>query len=153
VQGLASDRIQTIVRARGENTLVSTRIEVALEEESMIMSARDFDSSGYSVPYRNIVENINRPPVRRNERETSRGFPGSRDRNSCKVFHNFRRGVGGNVTVEVGIAEYKMRCYATCGGLGQCDRDCKRRSKIWKASGSEGNEARVQKCSHPASRC
>jgi hypothetical protein len=125
VQGLASERIQTTVRARGEITLVSTRLEVALEVESMIMSARDFDSSGYgSVPYRNIVENINRPPVRRNERETSRGFPGSRDRNSCKVFHNFRRGVGGNVTVEVGSAEYKMRCHAMCGGLGHCDRDC-----------------------------
>jgi hypothetical protein len=105
VQGLASDRIRTIVRARGEATLLSTCIDVALEEESAILSARDRGSGGHSrVPYRN--------EVRRSDRESNRGYPGSRDRNSDKGY-NSGRGVG--------------RCYE-CGGSGHVARYCMERN-------------------------
>jgi hypothetical protein len=111
VQGLASDRIRTIVRARGEATLLSTCIDIALEEESAILSARDTGSSGHSsVPYRNVVEN--RTPVGRSDRESNRGYPGSRDRNSDKGY-NSGRGVG--------------RCYE-CGGSGHMARYCMKRN-------------------------
>jgi hypothetical protein len=59
---------------------------VCQEEELAIMSARDKGSSGYSsVPKRNKVENVTCPPVRRNDRESRRGFPGSRDRSGRLV--------------------------------------------------------------------
>jgi len=139
VQGLANERIQTIVRARGEATLLSTCVEVALEEESAILSVRDKSSNGHSsVPYRNVRENINRPPVRRSDRESSRGFPGSHDRNSSKGFSNSVSGVGGHVNVAVGSAEHKTRCYA-CGGLDHVARYCKKRNEGWKAKGNQGN--------------
>lgn len=38
VQGLTNDRIKTIVRAKGENKSISQIIEIALEEESAILS-------------------------------------------------------------------------------------------------------------------
>jgi hypothetical protein len=38
MQGLINERIQTIVRAKGEKELLSTYIDCALEEESAIMS-------------------------------------------------------------------------------------------------------------------
>jgi hypothetical protein len=105
VQGLTSDRFQTILRARGEATLLSTCIEIALEEKSAIMSVRDKGSSCYgNAPYRNIVENVNRLPDRRRDRESNRGLPGSRyERNSGKGFHNSGRGIGGDVNVAMGL--------------------------------------------------
>ena len=42
VQGLSNERIQTIVRSKGETALLSTCIDAALEEESAILSARGF---------------------------------------------------------------------------------------------------------------
>jgi hypothetical protein len=41
MQGLINERIQTIVRGKGENALLSTYIDCALEEESEIMSKRE----------------------------------------------------------------------------------------------------------------
>jgi hypothetical protein len=41
VQGLINERIQTIVRDKGEMTLLTTCIVCALEEESAIMSAKE----------------------------------------------------------------------------------------------------------------
>jgi hypothetical protein len=46
VQRLSNERIQTIVRSKGETALLSTCIDAALEEESAILSARE---SGFSV--------------------------------------------------------------------------------------------------------
>jgi hypothetical protein len=46
VQGLSNERIQTIVRSKGETVLLSTCIDAALEEESAILSARE---RGFSV--------------------------------------------------------------------------------------------------------
>jgi hypothetical protein len=41
IQGLSSDRIQTSVRSRSEQLLVSSAMELALEEESALLSAKD----------------------------------------------------------------------------------------------------------------
>lgn len=40
MQGLLNNRIQTIVRSRGEQ-LLSSAVELALEEESALLSARE----------------------------------------------------------------------------------------------------------------
>jgi hypothetical protein len=40
VQGLSNERIQTIVRAKGETALLSVCIDAAMEEESAILSAK-----------------------------------------------------------------------------------------------------------------
>jgi len=41
IQGLSNEGIQTIVRSRGESILLSQAIEVSLEEESAILSAKE----------------------------------------------------------------------------------------------------------------
>ena len=41
VQGLYNERIQTIVRSRGESILLSQAIEISLEEESAILSVKE----------------------------------------------------------------------------------------------------------------
>jgi len=46
VQGLSNERIQTIVRSKGETALLSACIDTTLEEESAILSARE---RGFSV--------------------------------------------------------------------------------------------------------
>jgi hypothetical protein len=40
IQGLCNERIQTIVRSRGESILLSQAIEISLEEESAILSVK-----------------------------------------------------------------------------------------------------------------
>jgi hypothetical protein len=41
IQGLYSERIQTIVRSRGDSILLSQAIEISLEEESAILSVKE----------------------------------------------------------------------------------------------------------------
>jgi len=41
IQGLYIERIQTIIRSRGESILLSQAIEISLEDESVILSARE----------------------------------------------------------------------------------------------------------------
>ena len=41
IQGLSNECIQTIVRSRGESILLSQAIELSLEEESAILSAKE----------------------------------------------------------------------------------------------------------------
>lgn len=48
IQGLHNDRIQTIVRSRGESILLTQTIEISLEEEGAILSVRE--KSGATVP-------------------------------------------------------------------------------------------------------
>jgi hypothetical protein len=47
VQGLSNDKIQTIVRSKGETALLSTCIDATLEEESALVSAREREGSQY----------------------------------------------------------------------------------------------------------
>jgi hypothetical protein len=42
VQGLHNERIQTIVRSRGESILLSQTVEISLEEESALFSKSSF---------------------------------------------------------------------------------------------------------------
>lgn len=46
VQGLNSERIQTIVRSRGESILLSQAVEISLEEEGAILSNREKSAAG-----------------------------------------------------------------------------------------------------------
>jgi len=50
IQGLSNERIQTIVRSRGESILLSQAIEVSLEEESAILSAKERSPSAANGP-------------------------------------------------------------------------------------------------------
>jgi hypothetical protein len=50
IQGLYKERIQTIVRSRGESILLSQVIEMSLEEESTILSVKERSPSGASGP-------------------------------------------------------------------------------------------------------
>jgi hypothetical protein len=50
IQGLCNERIQTFVRSRGESILLSQAIEISLEEESAILSAKERSSSAVSGP-------------------------------------------------------------------------------------------------------
>jgi hypothetical protein len=46
VQGLHNERIQTIVRSRGESILLSQAVEISLEEEGAILSIREKSGAG-----------------------------------------------------------------------------------------------------------
>jgi hypothetical protein len=46
VQGLQSERIQTIVRSRGESVLLSQAVEISLEEEGAILSLKEKPGAG-----------------------------------------------------------------------------------------------------------
>jgi hypothetical protein len=48
VQGLHNERIQTIVRSRGESILLSQAVEISLEEEVAISSMREKSTAGGS---------------------------------------------------------------------------------------------------------
>jgi len=50
IQGLFNERIQTIVRSRGESILLSQAIEISLEEESAILSMKERSPSTASGP-------------------------------------------------------------------------------------------------------
>ena len=60
IQGLSNDRIQTIVRSRGEKILLSTAIEIALEEESAILSQKERGSKGLMTGPKIRCENCNK---------------------------------------------------------------------------------------------
>jgi hypothetical protein len=169
VQGLSSERIQTIVRSKGETALLSTCIDAALEEESAILSARE---RGFSVP-RNY--NVFKGPGRVSTNVSSssacgreqvaivsgRG-PGFVARVESEGLLHPGRGVTGNVrdsgdgrsalrregtngrTRESGR---ELRCYA-CGNLGHVARACTvLDSNGWRRSASE-NGSRARDCSH-----
>jgi hypothetical protein len=46
IQGLHNERIQTIVRSRGESILLSQSVEISLEEEGAILSNREKSTAG-----------------------------------------------------------------------------------------------------------
>jgi len=50
IQGLSNERIQTIVRSRGESILLSQAFELSLEEECAILSAKERSPSAANVP-------------------------------------------------------------------------------------------------------
>jgi hypothetical protein len=50
IQGLSNERIQTTVRSRGESILLSQAIELSLEKECAILSAKERSSSAANGP-------------------------------------------------------------------------------------------------------
>ena len=50
IQGLNNERIQTIVRSRGESILLSQAVEISLEEEGAILSIREKSGAGWNTP-------------------------------------------------------------------------------------------------------
>lgn len=73
VQGLSNERIQTIVRSKGETAVLSTCIDAALEEESAILSARE---RGFAV--HKSFGNVFKGPARVST-QVSNGNYGSRE--------------------------------------------------------------------------
>jgi hypothetical protein len=145
VQGLSNERIQTIVRSKGETALLSTCIDAALEEESAILSARD---RGFSVQrgFGNIIRGPSRVSVQANDRGSSckeqvlRGSgrgPGFIARvESEGLLHPGRgvnvkdstrdsRGANRRESMSAGTrdAGKRIRCYA-CGDFGHVARAC-----------------------------
>ena len=90
VQGLSNERIQTIVRSKGETALLSTYIDTALEEESAILSARE---RGFSV--QRSFGNMFKGPIR-----VSVNSAGSSSKE--QVLRGSGRGLGFIARVETG---------------------------------------------------
>jgi hypothetical protein len=57
VQGLNNERVQTIVRAKGEAALLSECIDVVMEDESAILSAKEF-AAPQAMQERNIEDPV-----------------------------------------------------------------------------------------------
>lgn len=129
VQGLNNDRIQTIVRSRGENILLSTAIEISLEEESAILSVKERGAPS------GVTNN-----VARCQNCNKTGHVASR----CFLRRDSRP-ESRNVKAMTGV-----KCY-NCGRMGHFAKDCrcpKRDSNAdWKSGprGKDGQPAENRK--------
>lgn len=103
VQGLANDRIQTIVRSRGEKILLSTAIEISLEEESAILSAKERSGSSGTAHSVARCQNCNKT---------------GHTANKCFLRKDTRLEAR-NVKTIAGV-----KCF-NCGRLGHMARDCR----------------------------
>lgn len=130
IQGLANERIQTIVRSRGERLLLSTAVEIALEEESALLSAKD----------RGLIAHRSEGESRASYSPDS-GYRRPRYRANVIAEQDSRR---------------MIKCYA-CGSMGHYARDCRKSNNAWsqKQGGTrqaQGNGPRGQVSSQPGSR-
>lgn len=116
VQGLINDRIQTIVRSRGENILLSTAIEISLEEESAILSAKERSGPGGSTSSIVRCQNCNRT---------------GHATNKCFLRRDSRPETK-NVKAMSGI-----KCF-NCGRLGHMAKECKSPKREYRADWKSG---------------
>ena len=100
IQGLYNERIQTIVRSRGESILLSQAIEISLEEESAILSAKERSPSA-----------ANGPPLR-----CSKCNKLGHTANKCSSSDRF----------PVANVKAVLSCF-NCGREGHVAKDCRRR--------------------------
>jgi hypothetical protein len=150
VQGLINERVQTIVRAKGETALLSTCIDCALEEESAIMSAKERGFSAQKVnrglevagsmrgnPCVKMFKGSGRGSGFANRevnRENRPTHPGRGVRVDANRIANF------NAHVMTGSAATRVKCFS-CSEYGHVARDCKKRDKsAWRRRGNLGNE-------------
>jgi hypothetical protein len=161
IQGLHNERIQTIVRSRGESILLSQAIEISLEEESAILSMKERSHVG-----------ANGPPLRCNKCNkightanrclSSNSYPRpdvrtvGRDRSSVNTVSSCcdREGNDADILADV----QAMRCFscgcgnhiardcpqgrtcAKCGRRGHTAKVCRAQVKGWQRSGNDGRE-------------
>ena len=100
IQGLYNERIQTIVRSRGESILLSQAIEISLEEESAILSVKERSPA-----------TANGPPLRCNKCNKL-----GHTANRCSSFDRF----------PITNAKAVLSCF-NCGREGHIAKDCRRR--------------------------
>ncbi|PNF17536.1 hypothetical protein B7P43_G16427, partial [Cryptotermes secundus] len=101
VQGLVNERIQTIVRAKGESVALSVCIDAALEEESAILSVKE---RGFA------PQKFNKGP------EIAGRATGA----------DVRKGTGISMHVVTKATDAGIICYA-CGERGHIKRVCRKR--------------------------
>jgi len=122
IQGLFSERIQTIVRSRGESILLSQAIEISLEEESAILSVKERSPSGATGPplrcnkcnklghtanRRSIPERFPAPNVRAVMSCFNCGREGHIAKD-CRRKPMFKAGVGRDTRYEAGVGRHTV---------------------------------------------
>jgi hypothetical protein len=139
VQGLVNERIQTIVRAKGESVALSVCIDAALEEESAILSVKE---RGFAPQKFNKGPEIAGEATGSNgnmNKESGRGF-GFANRGLNRGMARPGRGTGADVRNSTGTdvregtgiathvvrkaADSRIICYA-CGKRGHIKRMCR----------------------------
>ena len=146
VQGLSNERVQTIVRAKGEAALLSECIDAAMEEESAILSAKE---RGFAAP-RSHAGSRDKGPGRGSgftPQGEYRGYkpPGRRVSfdNNTRHAHVVKEGVAREHAV-MGSMSDNIKCHA-CGAIGHISRFCKKNNRpAWRESGNTGNGERGQ---------
>jgi hypothetical protein len=143
VQGLGNERIQTIVRAKGEIVALSVCIDAALEKKSAILSVKETGfvpqkfNKGSEITGRatgNYGKMVN---------ESSRGF-GFANRELDRGMTHHGRGAGADVQKGTGITTHVVTkaastgiiCYA-CGERGHIKCMCRKDSNTVKWNNSE----------------
>ena len=133
IQGLHNERIQTIVRSRGESILLSQAIEISLEEEGAILSVRE--KSGPAAP------------LLRCHKCSKLGHTANKCRNGERFPHARAREVNKFTEVnEFAEVTEVMSCF-NCGRDGHVAKNC-RQGSACKKSGMKGHtefNCRVQK--------
>jgi len=157
IQGLHNERIQTIVRSRGESILLSQAIEISLEEEGAILSVRE--KSGPAGPLLRCHK-CGKLGHTANKCRSSEFFPQTRAREVneftevdeftevtevTQVMSCFRCGREGHIAKNCRQGSVCNNCRQgsvcrKCGMKGHTEINCRVQYKGWTKSGNEGRE-------------